>query len=128
MNLENLFALLKQYGPVMLDAIQNRGYDPGIIGEDIQDNIDISNFFNRALNENDNDFLGTLIQQDDDLLKDRLRKSDFLDFAGYPTTNIGNYEYSPSEIRHKVSKTPGRDLSTTYRYLKQMNKRNMFDE
>lgn len=121
MNLENLFALLKQYGPTMLDAIQNRGYDPGIISEDIQDDIDLSNFFNKALNENDDNFLGTLIFETDDTMKNYLKHSDLLD-------EVGNYELSPNYIRHKVTKTPGRDLSTTDRYLKQMYKRNMFDE
>lgn len=35
MNLKTLFSVLKQYGPAMLDAIQTRGYDPGLIGANI---------------------------------------------------------------------------------------------
>lgn len=127
MNLEDLFALLNQYGPVMLRAIQNRGYDPGIIGETIQNDVDLSNF-NTPLNEND-DALGALIHSVDDDFTYDLARSELVDpLFGVPDTSYGNEEYSLNQLRNKLSKTPGSELRPVDRYLKQMYRRNMFDE
>lgn len=37
MTLEQLFPILMQYAPIMLDAIQNRGYDPGVMANNAND-------------------------------------------------------------------------------------------
>lgn len=50
MTLEQLFPILMQYAPIMLDAIQNRGYDPGIIERDMNKTFNYwygDNIYNR---------------------------------------------------------------------------------
>lgn len=47
MTLEQLFPILLQYAPTMLSAIQNRGYDPGIMAENANDLTDY--WYNESL-------------------------------------------------------------------------------
>lgn len=144
MNLENLFALLKQYGPAMLDAIQNRGYDPGLIQDTVQpvydrsyndymstDNMDFSRARRTEFGDWDvpdfeslDEILSKNLSPVNEYMQNTLANSDFTSVP----TSVANYipEIDPQDILSIASDLSDDEVTPAFRYSRQMARKNMF--
>lgn len=82
MTLKELFPMLLQYAPMMLDAVQNRGYDPLVMLKNVnkyfggEDANSISNLYGHLYETDSLDDIGRYINSADEVFNQYLEDSD----------------------------------------------------
>lgn len=144
MTLEQLFPILLQYAPTMLSAIQNRGYDPGLIQDTIEPiynqsyneyndpkNMDFSRAKRTEFGDWDvpdfedfDEIFSRNLSPVNEYMQNTLANSDFTSAP----TSVANYipEINPQDILSIASDLSDDEVTPAFRYSRQMARKNMF--